>query len=107
VSDLRTNKHTCFYFLVSEPVGNFPHKYVNAGVFSSKTFRKFSINPKLICSVREKILLDFIKVLCITIFFQLLMIYLGQMIRRIVGMSGWAIPLTQETRLFGAGGWHS
>jgi hypothetical protein len=35
------------------------------------------------------------------------MIYFGQMIPRIMVMSGEAIPLTQETRLFGVGGWQS
>jgi hypothetical protein len=41
---------------------------VNAGAFSHKTFTKFSINPNSICSGGGKTLLDFIKVLCITIF---------------------------------------
>ena len=64
---LRTNKHTCFYFLISEPV-NFPHKHVNAGPFTSKAFTKFFISPNLICTAGGKTLLGFIKGLCVTFF---------------------------------------
>ena len=48
--------------------GNFPHKYVNAGPFTSKSLYKILHKPQFNMHWRRQILLGFIKVLCITLF---------------------------------------
>ena len=49
-------------------LGNFPHKYMNAGPYTSKAFTKYFISPNLIYSGGGKTFLGFIKRLCITFF---------------------------------------